>query len=1172
MQPAGSEIIAKWRETGEWWSFEPCREIVRTLTGQGHRREDIRIKRSLYMPRNQTAPEPYKEDLTVDWDLRIKKVRDEKVAKACGLVQAPKLPKTKATSRPYAALQVQSGYSFGRSSILAEEIAAYAADLAIPAVLIADHFSLAGAWEFALMARQLGIKPMIGASIELAEGGAVILIARDPLGYRSLSRLITECHLHEPRLYPLANWDRLQRHSEGLLCLSGGNSGPIDRLLMGRRTASAQRIAERLIDIYGRANVRIEIERTMQPWSLQVEARLRELSQYLRLKMVAGGTVQYAKRQHFAAQDVLCCVDTLCRIDEVIGRRPQRTNEQPELIPAPMRGINAERFLRSPAEFCEIYADSPDLVAETMDIADQCADHVLPGPAILPTVTDDDAHALVLASWAGARLHYPKISRPIRNRIETELAQVVRLGYATHFMIASDMCQWAQKQNIVFSARGSAVDSILTFCLGLTPIDAHRHQLHFSRFLPSDGTKRPDIDIDFEAHRREDVRQYLVEKYGKDRVATVAAFGAYCTRGIIREVGKVMGLPDATIGFLSKRIHGGVPADKLESALENRPELRASDIPKERFEWVFRLARSLMDIPRNIRAHSSGVIVSALPIADYVPIQPSGVDCVRIIQWDKRSAKKCFDKFDILCLRGNDVLSGAQSRIRETTGDFSFREVPVDDPETYRAMRTGELIGIPQSASPAMRQAHTRIRTQNLNDASLVQAGIRPGVGGAVKINELIARRRFEKAYSFLHPELERILGSTYGIIVFQEQVDQLLQTFGGYTPGEAEEIREAIHKRRREDYVATIKERVIGKIIANGYTPLVAQEVYDLVAVFQGYGFAQGHALAFAEISVRSIWCQQNYPAEYFASLLDAQPAGYYGPCTLANEARFRGVQFLPVCVNNSAAQFTVESRKVNDLIVPSACIRIGLKQIAELSQETRARIVAYKPYRDFFHFACLARPNRDELQTLVLCGALDVFHPNRREMLWAIPRALEYAKAYENSKKSHDILPISMPIPPIPEGVSDFNDAERAIYERAILGMDIQNHLMAFERDRITARGGITAREIQSMKGGDEVFVVGNPIRLRFPPTASGKRVVFFDLEDETGLLNVTCFDKTYQKDGHAIICSQYVTVRGRVQIREDHVAFLAERVYPYRPKLLDAVSTAAALPIGMADFLVG
>lgn len=1149
---------------------------------------------------------PLQEDLREDYELRVRKVRDEKVARACGFVADPidAAPTLPASSAPYAALHCLSGYAFGHSILHAEAIPVLARQSGCEAVAIADPFSLVGALEFARSAKRVGIQPLIGSSFELDVGGSIVLIARSKRGYRALSQLITACHLEEPRGFPLLTRDRLRRHAADLICLTGGDGGPVNRRLMGNHLQEAEKILKELAEDLGSENVYVQIERSFLPWEPRTNRLLEHLAAKLRLPILAAAPCTHARRDQFPAQDVLLCAHTLCRVEEILGRKNPRAPGQPEVARTPERFLNAERFLLSSAEFHERYQDHPEWISAGLELAGKCDADVLPGRAPMPSLYEDDPHALREIVLQGALARYPRIERPLKRRIEMELNRIVELGFSSHFLVAHDFCRWSEEQGIQFSGRGSVVDSVVAYCLGFSRIDAHAHRLHFDRFLPADGTKRPDIDIDFEAHRRDDVRNYVTRKYGKDRTATVAAVGAYMTRGIIREVGKAMGLNDDAIGFLAKRLHGSVSADQMESAIERKPELRNSGIPTERFRWVFRLAKDLMDIPRNIRCHSSGVVVSSEPLADYVPLMGSaspgleeGED-LRILQWDKRSAKHCFDKFDILCLRGQDVLSGVQSRVRESRKEFDVQAVPIDDPEIFRAMRSGELIGIPQSASPAMRQAHVRLRTENLHDASLVQAGIRPGVGGAVKMNSLIQRRRGLEPYSFAHPKLEEILGLTYGIIVFQEQVDQLLQTFGGYTSDEAEEIRDLIHKRRREDYGETIREEMIGRVLANGYSRQIAEQVFEYVRGFKGYGFAQGHALAFAEISIRSIYLQKNYPAEYFASLLAAQPAGYYGPCTIANEARSRGVAILPVDVDASRDGFTVEPVRSLDrpsLVLPSGGIRTGFCQVAGLSKGLRERIAFHQgllpgeevsplPSRPFatgegmgvrgffrsaFDFTARTQPKRDELEALILCGAFDRLHPNRRALLWAVPRLMEFAQASVIRPGS---LPLETPDPPLPEGIQDFSLEEKCVYERSLCGMDFDAHLMRFERERVSSRGGITVRECKALPAGRKAIVVGNPIRLRFPPTPSGKRVVFFDLEDETGLLNTTCFDAVYQQDGHSIVCSPYVTVIGEVQDRDGHKAFLAKRVFPYRPVLESRIRGAQPLPAVTADFLVG
>lgn len=1161
----GEETLACWREAGEWWAKEDSREFKRFVDAMGVIRESneaIRYGTKNFQQSRLSSKMHF---------------RDEKVARAMGYVPKPDFEsyKHKVRSEECALIYAQSGCAYGRSTMIAQDILSYPESQTYRAALLADPFSLTCAVEFCRVARPLGLQPLIGSAFEMEEGGSLVLIARNSQGYQNLSQLITACHRDEPRLYPLCNWERLERHNSDLICLTGGDDGPLNRLITRRRFEEAEVLLGKLISLYGRENVFVQIERCYLPWEVRTNRALLELAKKFGLVAVAGNRVTHHAPSDFPAQDILVCIDTLCGIEEIIGRKPLRALGQPEAIARPIRSLNSERYLRSVGEMRELFADETELVDNTWRIAERCDANVLPPRTDLPQYgLNEGALLRNLVKELRPRLPDSKQDQAFQARLEIEQDRIIRRGFAGHFLIAWDMCNWAKEQGIVFSGRGSVVDSCVAYCLGLSRINAFEHDLHFDRFLPAgDKSKRPDIDIDFEARRRDDVRNYLAQKYGPQHVATVGAIGTFNTRGIIREAGKVLGIPPEDISYLSKRIHGSVNPARIEAAIDSKPELKNSAIPRERFHLVFQLAKVLMDVPRNLRAHSSGVVISRDPIADTVPVVPSAVEEIKIIQWDKRSARDYFDKFDILCLRGNDVLSDAMDRIQVHSPHFTVFDLPLDDPGVYNTMRKGDLIGIPQSASPAMRQAHIRIQTQDLKEASLVQAGIRPGVGGAVKLNELILRKTGKKVVPLLHPFLEDILGHTYGLIVFQEQVDLLLQKFGGFTAGKAEEIREDIYKKRKESHVQAIRDEVVGQFIENGHAPEIAEEVYNLVAQFQGYGFAEGHALAFAEISVRSIYCQQNFPSEYYAALLDAQPAGYYPSHTLVNEARNKGSVILPVDVNRSEFKHITEEVVVDDepiTKVPNLGIRISLPTIRSVSTTTLERVQKLRsthPYSSFFNFVARVYPNRDELEWLILGGALDSLHPNRREMLWAIPRALRYAKA---TAAMDGALPISLPEPRMPEGIADFNVHEKAIQDRRALDLDVKQHLMAFERERVRSKGGITAAEASCLPSGTKAIVVGNPIRLRFPPTESGKRVLFFDLEDETGLLNATCFDRTYQRDGHNVICHPYVTLRGEAQDRNGHIAFLVDRIFPYRASIEKELKQDETMPIKLADFL--
>lgn len=1109
------ETLARWREAGRWWEQEPETEWVRFLDERGILREVSHVTASTSTRnKRRTNYGPQQLGHTVDYDVMRLEYRQ-------ALRNVEDWKQLKVRSYPVAALHGVSALSFGRSTMMPEHLAAFAKLRGYRAAAITDRFSLAGVVDFCKTANQMEIKPIIGATLDLRSGGGIVVISTNKEGYSALSRLITHCHLGGDRQMPCFDIDAYTESVEGLICLTGGYSGPVDRALIHKNVSLARQELGRLQRVFD--EVYIELESSAAPWSIALDKALRELSEETGVRIVAGGPANHAEREHFAAQDAMVCAETLCTVEEIIGRKECLDSH-------PVRWINSERYLR---EALANYAHfGEEAVRNTWNFAERCADDPLPDVPAFPQFGDNPERTLRNIVINESSKRYKHVTIDHKYRIGGELDRICGLGFASHFLAMWEACRWARSEGILFSARGSAVDSAVSYCLGISRIDAIEHRLHFDRFLPSDGSKKPDIDVDFEAARRDDVRHFFERRYGIDHVATVCAFATYQGRGIVRNIGKALMIPEPTLDFLAKRLHGSVSGKHIESGIERRPELRDSGIPAERLKLLFELAQHIDGLPRQVAAHSSGVVLSATPICETVPVMESGREGVRIIQWDKYSSKKFFNKFDVLCLRGQDVLAGTQRSVRESKPLFDVEDLPWNDDDVYADFRKGNLIGTPQSASPAMRQAHIRLRSQNLHDVSLVQAGIRPGVGGAVKINELIRRRRSDTPHQYSHPIFEAVLGMSYGIIVFQEQVDQLLQAFCGYTSGEAENIREGIHKRRAESWDETIRDEVIDRCMANGFEKVIADEVFELVSGFKGYGFAQGHALAFADMSVRCVYCQQQFPAEYFASLLSAQPAGYYGPGTIANEARIRNVPILPIDVNRSQMRFTVED----------GGIRIGLMQQFALSENSKLRIIEQAPYRSIFDFARKVRPNAKELECLILSGAFDALHSNRRALLWSLPNAVADAKA------SHGRL-FEPTEPAIDPSVEDFSEYEKAVLERSMLGLDICKHLMSYERERIAQKNAVTAAHArEELRDRERAVVVGHAMRLRFPPTASGKTVVFFDLEDETGLLNVTCFEETYKKYGKTIICSPFVTLRGEAQERDGGMAFLAHRVYPY------------------------
>jgi len=455
------EVLARWRESGEWWSAAPYLEFERFIDADGIRRETERE-----VPLSDGSGASDSSEQTENAGRFVpRKFRDEKVARACGLLPGSQVKQFHVvrpdTKRTYAALHTISGYACGRGAMHAEEIPIIAAQKGLRAVALADPFSLAGVVEFARSAKSAGIKPLIGATVEIENGGEIVLIARSRRGYSDLSQLISACHLQEPRLFPLCTWQRMERWCSDLICLTGGHRGPLNRLLAGRHTGQASELIDKLKAIYGSSNVYAEIERSFMPWEISVNSQLLDLAEAHGIEAVAGGLITHETPERFPAQDVLVCIETLCTVDEIVGRKPQRHPEQDQIKPVPERAMNHERYLRSADEFCDLFADRNDLIENTLKVAERCDDDVLPPRTVLPILYDNSEQTLRDIVYAGAHLRYPTVDKRLARRIQYELDRIVKLNFTTHFLVAYEMCHWADEQGILFSGRGSAVDSVV---------------------------------------------------------------------------------------------------------------------------------------------------------------------------------------------------------------------------------------------------------------------------------------------------------------------------------------------------------------------------------------------------------------------------------------------------------------------------------------------------------------------------------------------------------------------------------------------------------------------------------------------------------------------------------------------------------------------------------------
>ncbi|HEY8347565.1 MAG TPA: DNA polymerase III subunit alpha [Symbiobacteriaceae bacterium] len=1057
-------------------------------------------------------------------------------------------------------LHVHSPFSFldGASSLdaLVEE----AALQGMPALALTDHNNVSGAVRFQQRCLAAGLLPIQGAEVTLEGGWHLTLLATGPEGYANLCRIITAAHLGadpedapggllalapgHARQKPEAPFSVLARHTEGLIALSGCRKGEIPSLILRGRLAEAEAAARRYAALFpGRFYLELQDDRL--PGEQSLHAALRDLGEHLKLPLVASANVHYRTREEFFVHDLLTCVRTLTKLDQ----------------PHPERRLNAENYFKSAAEMAQRFRDFPGAVTNTLRIAEQCRPSLDLTARLFPAFETPGgipaAAYLRELVFDGAQRRYGRVTAQLRDRLEHELAIITQLGYEEYFLLVWDVVRYARSRGIRCAGRGSAADSVVAYCLFITDVDAWSRGLLFERFMSLERAEKPDIDIDFDARRRDEVAEYVYRKYGRDRVAAVCTYNTYHARSAIRDLGKAMGFSEAELDYIAKRMPYYARADDIVELIGRLPELRQSGIPWHKYEQLIEACARVAGFPRFIGTHLGGLVISRRPLLEVTPLQIAAKG-VAVSQFDKEYIEDLgLVKLDLLSLRTFSAVADVSDMLADA--GFDYDRIPPEDPAVYEMLSAGESIGVFQLESPAQRALQARLQPDRFEDLVASVAIIRPGPIKGNMVEPYLARRKGQEEVTYLHPKLKPILEKTYGVVLFQEQVIEIATAIAGFTPGEADQLRRVMTKARRQEDMMALGRLFREKAVANGVDPAVADIIFSYIQGYASYGFCEAHAAAFANTAYKTAYLARYYPAEYFAALMSAQPMGYYPINTLAEEARRRGVGLLPVDINRSEAAFTVETWQPADWEAFWAAagsyrppfpplgkaIRIGLRQVKGVGQKVREAILAARragPFRDLADFCrrTAGQVPRSSLEALILAGAFDSLCPNRRQLLWEAPRLL--AAAGRTGPEQHG-LPLEERRPPVP----DFTPAEKYLKEYELLGIMVRGHFMRFLRERLEREGYLTAAAVKQAERGALVKVAGVPVRPHRPPTRSGRVVVFLSLEDETGLVDLTVFEDVYQRYGHLIFTDPRppLAALGRVERRGGHVSVTVTRL---------------------------
>lgn len=1043
-------------------------------------------------------------------------------------------------------LHVHSPFSFldGASSIT--KLVERAADLDMPALALTDHNRLSGAVRFVKAAKQAGIKPIVGCEVTMEGGFHLTLLCKNHTGYRNLCAVLTQAHLGNERGSPKVDLHTLASHKEGLLVLSGCRKGLIPSLILRKRFEEARQTAEYYKHIFGQNSFIIELSESLLPGSMSLNKALSELASSLGLRTVATNNVHYATKSDFQIHDILTCIRTLTKLEDV----------------HPERRLNSENYLKSWEEMKAEYRDYPEAIHMARILAEQCECALDLGALNFPAFAYPEGfrssgHFLRHLVLKGAQTKYRKITRDIKARLEHELGIIEQLGYEDYFLVVWDLVNFAERQNIRHAGRGSAADSAVAYCLGITDVDPIAHNLLFERFMSLERGEKPDIDVDFDARRRDEVTAYVYQKYGDTHVASVATYNTFQGRSAIRDVGKAMGYAPDEIDIIAKRVPH-IPACRLEEAFKSLPELRALDIPGKRLQTLIETAGKLAGFPRFLATHLGGVVISKTPVTWLSPLERSAKG-VNILQFDKDDVEDLgLVKIDLLSLRTLGAVEDSLSLIQGAKPDYD--RIPLDDKATFERLRRADTVGVFQLESPAQRGLQARLGADNIEDIVASVALIRPGPIKGNMVTPFIKRRHGQEDISYLDPRLEPILKNTYGVVLFQEQVIEIASVIAGFTPGEADKLRRVMTHGRSFEEMEKIGGLFIEKAVKRGVTEEVAAEIFNCIRGYASYGFCEAHARAFATTAYKTAYLLEHYPAEFYGAILNNQPMGFYPISTICVEARSHGVEVLGPSINHSG----------KDVVVEGSSIRLPFKMIKGMKQSAIDRIIrerAKAKFRSFYDFTRRVKLDSDILRNLILCGCFDEFMESRKSLLWQ----MKDAYAVGDNPQSEMLVPLPGagancggcgPENPVVRdhgdgaygtayfpGQAEFSLAEKVAFEYQILGTGVSAHPMEIWRNKLKKQGFVSSRELPQIKPGDFVKVGGIPVRPQRPPTRTGRIVVFVSLEDEYGLIDVTCFEDVYAKYGKFLFPGKLMPlgVWGQVQKQGNGFSVIAKTVFP-------------------------
>ncbi|MBT6830998.1 MAG: error-prone DNA polymerase [Rhodospirillaceae bacterium] len=1038
----------------------------------------------------------------------------------------------------YAELQVASNYSFLRGASHPQELIERAAELGHCAIALTDRNSLAGVVRAHVAARESTTRLIPGARLDLTaeldapdehSGPSFLCLPTDRAAYGRLSSLLTLGKRRAPKGQCWITLDDVLGHARGQILIAL----PPDEV--AHEAAFATMLETFSNDVS--APCYLAAHHLYRGDDARRLVRLEAIAEHCGTPLVASNDVHAHDASRRALQDVLTCIREHCTIDTA-GWRLQ---------------ANAERHLKSAAEMARLFVRHADAVAQSVEIADACRFNLdelryeYPAAPVSAgrTVQEELAHL----SWQGAAARWPDgVPAKVRAQIEHELELIGALGYAPYFLTVYDIVCFARARGILCQGRGSAANSAVCYCLTITAVDPNRMDLLFERFVSAARDEPPDIDVDFEHERREEVIQYIYEKYGRERAGIAATVISYRSRSAVREVGKALGLTGDVVGALSSALrHWGRDGGNMAARVREV----GLDPADRRLALALHLTRELIGFPRHLSQHVGGFVITRGPLSEMVPVMNAAMDERTNIEWDK-------DDLDALGILKIDVLGlGMLSCIRkgfellacEHDLALGLAEVPAEDPAVYDMLCQADSVGVFQVESRAQMTMLPRLKPRIFYDLVIEVAIVRPGPIQGDMVHPYLRRRNGEEEVIYPSAELEQVLGKTLGVPLFQEQAMKIAIVAAGFSPEEADKLRRAMATFRRSGLVHTFHDKMINGMVERGYEEDFAERCFRQIEGFGDYGFPESHAASFALLVYVSAWLKCHYPAVFAAAILNSQPMGFYAPAQLVRDARAHGVEVLDVDVNASAWDCTLEASVQSH---KGRALRLGFRKIKGFPEVAAAQIVAaraggYHSIADLRHRADLSKA---VLERLARADALRSMGLTRRAAAWdiralgdgALPLFAALGDGGEEGIHAKTQEP-GVFLPAMRLG-------EQVVEDYATLRMSLRCHPVQLLRPELAARGIVPAKELARLKPERRFSVAGLVLARQRPGTAKG--VIFMTLEDETGVANLIVWANVFERFRRAVMASRLLICRGRLQREGLVIHIIAEQLEDFSHRL--------------------